>query len=375
MHFLQADSIPGYFNNAIPHQQGTGIHTQNYFRGLLQEGCIFTRLMRLNKNIKIFFNYFLGPLLFAWLSYSIYRQIKEQPNLEISWQRIRQSFNSTLAWNLVAVVLLMIVNWSIETWKWMISVQRVQPVKFFTAFKAVLSGVSFSVSTPNRVGEYVGRVLYMEEGNRLKAISLTIMCSISQLIITLLMGCIGLFFLMERIKTSEIVSLLWVKVMFYGVLLVLLILTLFYFRVSWLIKWIDRLPGSRRYTYLVEALEYFNATLLWRLLSLSAVRFLVFGIQYYLLFRLFGVDVNWWQSFWTVSTIFLVLAIIPTIALAELGVRGEISLKLMGLFSANGLGIGLATATAWFINLVIPAIAGSLLILSIKIFKNRNERN
>lgn len=331
--------------------------------------------MRLNKNIKIFFNYFLGPLLFAWLSYSIYRQIKEQPNLEISWQRIRQSFNSTLAWNLVAVVLLMIVNWSIETWKWMISVQRVQPVKFFTAFKAVLSGVSFSVSTPNRVGEYVGRVLYMEEGNRLKAISLTIMCSISQLIITLLMGCIGLFFLMERIKTSEIVSLLWVKVMFYGVLLVLLILTLFYFRVSWLIKWIDRLPGSRRYTYLVEALEYFNATLLWRLLSLSAVRFLVFGIQYYLLFRLFGVDVNWWQSFWTVSTIFLVLAIIPTIALAELGVRGEISLKLMGLFSANGLGIGLTTATAWFINLVIPAIAGSLLILSIKIFKNRNERN
>lgn len=331
--------------------------------------------MRLNKNIKIFFNYFLGPLLFAWLSYSIYRQIKEQPNLEISWQRIRQSFNSTLAWNLVAVVLLMIVNWSIETWKWMIAVQRVQPVKFFTAFKAVLSGVSFSVSTPNRVGEYVGRVLYMEEGNRLKAISLTIMCSISQLIITLLMGCIGLFFLMERIKTSEIVSLLWVKVMFYGVLLVLLILTLFYFRVSWLIKWIDRLPGSSRYTYLVEALEYFNATLLWRLLSLSAVRFLVFGIQYYLLFRLFGVDVNWWQSFWTVSTIFLVLAIIPTIALAELGVRGEISLKLMGLFSANGLGIGLTTATAWFINLVIPAIAGSLLILSIKIFKNRNERN
>lgn len=331
--------------------------------------------MRLNKNIKIFFNYFLGPLLFAWLSYSIYRQIKEQPNLEISWQRIRQSFNSTLAWNLVAVVLLMIVNWSIETWKWMIAVQRVQPVKFFTAFKAVLSGVSFSVSTPNRVGEYVGRVLYMEEGNRLKAISLTIMCSISQLIITVLMGCIGLFFLMERIKTSEIVSLLWVKVMFYGVLLVLLILTLFYFRVSWLIKWIDRLPGSSRYTYLVEALEYFNATLLWRLLSLSAVRFLVFGIQYYLLFRLFGVDVNWWQSFWTVSTIFLVLAIIPTIALAELGVRGEISLKLMGLFSANGLGIGLTTATAWFINLVIPAIAGSLLILSIKIFKNRNERN
>jgi len=70
-----------------------------------------------------------------------------------------------------------------------------------------------------------------------------------------------------------------------------------------------------------------------------------------------------------------VLAIIPTFAIAELGLRGKVSLKLIGLFSTNSLGISIATATIWIINLVLPAIAGSLLILSIKIFKNRNERN
>jgi len=70
-----------------------------------------------------------------------------------------------------------------------------------------------------------------------------------------------------------------------------------------------------------------------------------------------------------------VLAIIPTFAIAELGVRGKVSLKLIELFSTNSLGISIATATIWIINLVLPAIAGSLLILSIKIFKNRNERN
>ena len=54
------------------------------------------------------------------------------------------------------------------------------------------SGVSFSVTTPNRSGEYLGRVLYMDEGNRLRVISLTILGSISQLIVTIFF-CIAAF--------------------------------------------------------------------------------------------------------------------------------------------------------------------------------------
>ncbi len=268
---------------------------------------------------------------------------------------------------------LMLVNWSIEAFKWKLSIQKIQPISFSKAFKAVFSGVSFSISTPNRMGEYVGRVLYMKEGNRLRAISLTIVGSMSQLIITLAMGCTGLIFLMNKIESGEIVSVLWVRVLISGVLIALLILTVFYFRLSWLVKWMDRLPGTRRHVYLVKAIEDFNATLLWKLLSLSAIRFVVFGIQYYLLFRLFGVEISRLNSFWVISVIFLILAIIPTIALADLGLRGKVSLKLIGLFSVNDLGIGFSTVSIWFINLVIPAIVGSLLILSIKIFKNKNE--
>src|SRR5436189_5835376 len=105
------------------------------------------------KSIRIFVNYFLGPLLFVWVSYSIYRQVQQQRGLEKSWQHILQSFSSGMIWNLVAVVLLMFANWAIETIKWKLAVQKIQRVGFFTAFKAVLSGVSFSVTTPNRVGE------------------------------------------------------------------------------------------------------------------------------------------------------------------------------------------------------------------------------
>src|SRR4029078_6440170 len=145
------------------------------------------------KSIKIFINYFLGPILFLWLSYSIYQQVRRQPDLEGSWQQIKHSFQSPSVLNLVAVILLMIVNWGIEAFKWKLSVQKVQDVKYLTAFKAILSGTSFSVLAPNRVGEYLGRILYMDDGNRLKAISLTIAGSMSQLLVTLYIGTIGFF--------------------------------------------------------------------------------------------------------------------------------------------------------------------------------------
>jgi uncharacterized membrane protein YbhN (UPF0104 family) len=331
--------------------------------------------MKLNKNIKLFINYFLGPVLFIWLSWSIYREIKNQPNLEKTWAAIKSSFGSPLLWNLVAVVVLMFVNWAIEAVKWKISVKKIQQVSFLKAFRAVLSGVSFSVSTPNRVGEYLGRVMYMDAGNKLKTISITIVGSISQLIITLLMGCIGLFILRSNIESAQLITPVWMDVIIYGVIAVLIILTLFYFRLSWIIKVVDRLPGSKRFAYLLKALEDFDATLLMKLLSLSLLRFIVFIVQYYLLFHLFDVQVLWWQCFWSVSVSFLVMAAIPTFAIAELGLRGKVSLILIGkLFSNNTAGIIFATAGIWFINLIIPAIAGSLLILSIKkIYKDKDE--
>ena len=56
----------------------------------------------------------------------------------------------------------------------------------------MLAGCSITMLTPNRIGEYGGRIMYVQEQHRLKAISLTILGSISQLTITMFMGTTGL---------------------------------------------------------------------------------------------------------------------------------------------------------------------------------------
>lgn len=331
--------------------------------------------MKLNKNIKLFFNYFLGPLLFVWLCWSIYKQVRSQENLMASWQQIKASLTSVKIGYLIAVIVLMFANWMMEAYKWRLAIKHVQKISLLRSFKAVLSGVSFSVATPNNIGDYVGRVLYVEEGKRIKAITLTVVNNFSQLLVTILMGLIGLWFLKDAVIQSKMVSKIWFDVLFYGITFCAALLLLFYFRISWMVKWIDRLPASKRFSWSIEALEDFNATILIRLLSLSVIRFFIFIIQYHLLFQLFDVYIGFWQSWAGISVMFVILTIIPTIAIfTDLSVRSSVSLTILGLFSDNQLGISLTAAGIWLINMILPALMGSILVLGIKkIFKSKNE--
>jgi hypothetical protein len=94
---------------------------------------------------------------------------------------------------------------------------------------------------------------------------------------------------------------------------------------------------------------------------------MVFSAQYLILLKVMGVDMVWWQGFLMIFLMYLIMAILPTIAIAELGIRGEIGLFLFGLISVNKIGIIAGTIGIWLINLVIPAILGSLLLLGIKV--------
>jgi len=330
--------------------------------------------MQLNKNIKNFINYFLGPLLFIWLSYSIFRQIQKQPQLEESWSHIRQSFQSYNIIYLLGALILIFANWGIEAWKWLISVRTFYPIKFIQAFKAVLSGVSFSVTMPNRVGEYLGRIVYLPEGNRLKTISITLVGSFAQLLVTIITGTIGLIILKSKLVDSFPQFRIWYQFALYSLILLALIMLLMYFNVAGLVTVFNRWIKNKKYNYLVEAVKNFHSKLLLQLLLLSLLRYVVFVVQYIFVFYLFQVNIDAAQIAITMSVVFLAMAVVPSIALVEVWLRGELSIKLIGLFSSNSLGIGFTSVTVWFINLILPAIIGSLLLLNLRIFK-KNEKH
>jgi hypothetical protein len=311
--------------------------------------------------------------LFIWLSFSIYRQIINQPDLEEHLLYIKEAMTGERAGSFWVVIVLMLVNWGIEARKWQLLMRVLELITFWRSFKAILSGVALAMNTPNRIGEYGGRILYVSEGKRLSAVSLTIAGSFSQLIVTLVAGNAGLFFLSDEIiRFYETESLtIWMKLLWGVMLAITSLCILIYFRMSWLIHGIEKLPGLSRFRRYIAVIKEMNVTILLRVLSLSIVRFMVFVIQYRLLLHVMHVEVGWWQGFWAISVLFLLLAIWPTIALLELGLRWEYSLILFKLFSQNTVGIYAAATGIWLINLVIPAIAGSLFLLGVRIFKEK----
>ncbi|MBC8035203.1 MAG: flippase-like domain-containing protein, partial [Chitinophagaceae bacterium] len=249
-------------------------------------------------------------------------------------------------------------------------------IGFPRAFRSILAGLAFALNTPNRMGEYGGRILYVKDGHRVQAASLSVAGSFSQLIITLISGCGGLMFLLNIHTAATITEenqsyLLWIKIVLYLIAVISILALIMYFRLGELFRWLETAPFFSKAAKHVAVMSKLDNAILLKVLALSSLRYIVFVMQYVLMLSLMQVEIGGWQAFWLISVLFLIMAVIPTIALADLGIRGQASLELFGLFSANKLGIITASAGIWCINLVLPALIGSILIAGIKIFDTK----
>jgi hypothetical protein len=331
----------------------------------------------LNKNIKIIVKYCLGPLVFLLLSYFIYCQVLRQPNWRGSMDRVLHAITGPRQWKLWLVVALMPLNWGIEARKWQLALRSDGGISFGDAFKAIFTGTTMASFTPNRMGEYLGRILYVKEGRRIAAISLTIVCSIAQLLVTLGVGTAGVLYLRHSLHPPVSLTaphqLEWGLNALLGLVILLMVsLTIIYFRLSRMVRILNKIPGAGKYLAYVKVLENFETATLLKILFLSFGRYIVFIVQYGLVFPVFGVSMGFGQVWGGMSVVFLVMAVVPTFTfLTELGLRWGASIQVLELFSANTVGIFAASFAIWLINLIIPALIGSLLIVSIKLFRNR----
>jgi len=277
------------------------------------------------------------------------------------------------------LLLLMIFNWLIESFKWKIAVASIQPVSLLRAFKAVLAGVSISLSLPNRIGEYLGRVLFLEPSQRVRAISVTVVASFSQLIVTIMMGLFGLLLARPVILSRGIWSIQTWWIVIGVVALMILLMLLLYFNISMLNRWLQQKLVATSSKWLLRfkdwlvALDSCNAAILRTLLSLSMLRYGVFMAQYYLAYQFFGVAFNMHQLFVIVSLTFLTLAAVPTFAAPELALRGAVGIFIAKWFTLQVAAVVLALLLIWITNLILPAVVGALLITGIRNFFNLRD--
>jgi uncharacterized membrane protein YbhN (UPF0104 family) len=264
---------------------------------------------------------------------------------------------------LLIVIFLMPLNWGVEAFKWKYAIQKIEKISFYRSLKLTLIGITLSLFTPNRVGEIPARAMILNK-SKFKELTLrTIITSYSQLLITILMGCIG-FILTINQFALKINS--WYIII--GVSIVLIFLFLIYFKINRLEKYLTRISYFKK-KKIFSALTASTTEELMKILVMSFIRYLIFFLQFYLVLRATGVLLFGLNEIMLISVCFMFSSVIPTLLISEIGVRGSVSLFVFGLVSDMDVQIILASVLLWVINVIFPALYGVFNLKHVKILK------
>ncbi|MDX1906263.1 MAG: lysylphosphatidylglycerol synthase transmembrane domain-containing protein [Bacteroidia bacterium] len=281
-------------------------------------------------------------------------RISDQP--ASVWTAARLGVWTRPGW-IAAAALLLLPNLGLEALKWQTLMRRYYPdIRLGEAIQAVLAGMATGIFTPNRVGEYVGRMLYLHPGNRTEAGVYTFINRYAQLMPTLTGGAIALVWLIQTygvfpgVSAGRLQGLAILTIVLSGVAGLTSLLVGYWFR--------HNQETDSRWHRIFTALGHLDVSLSLVALALSTLRYGVFSAQYVLLLYAFGYGGPLPLALACVGLVFLIKTGIPSISLAELGIRESVALAVMvplGLSVPVVLG---ATFVLYLLNLALPALIG-----------------
>ena len=308
----------------------------------------------------------------AFALFFLYQQLTSKSSAEdfniehILWQ-LQQKYLVILL-----VVLMMFLNWFLESLKWRSLISKIEKVTIKRSFRAVFSGITVSAFTPNRVGEYAGRVFCLERADRIQGVLITVIGSMAQFVTTIVFGLIGILLLPNLMPKFDLLLSEFIfsyPIMLFIIILLCILLVTLFLNASVLSVLLSKFNFLRKYTKYIEVFTFYNSSELLETLLYSIARYIVFTTQFFILLQLFDVHISYIDSLILTTSMLFVISVIPTIAITEIGVRGSVAIFLFSLVSVNTVGILSATFVMWVINLLLPALIGTIFIFTLKFFR------
>lgn len=321
----------------------------------------------MNKSIKIFINYVLSPLLFAWLAFSVFKEIATQKDLPLYINRLYNDINEFTFLMLMLVLMFMIIQWMIETRKWQLLMSGTISLSFTKALKMIFMGISFSIATPNRIGEFAGRIFHLPQEVRLQGTGFTFIGNFAQLIATCIAGAIGIN-LIDLDFVFHQYTLFHFPVFSLQLLspFITLFLLFIYFKAGVFFSWVAHLNYMKRWKDQFIQLSILPTSILVKVLFWSLARYSIFLLQYWLMFKVVDLSLDFSQLCISISVLLFILSIVPTISLVELGLRWQLSILLFAPLTSNVTALTMGVTLIWLLNMILPAGIGSVLMLTNK---------
>jgi uncharacterized membrane protein YbhN (UPF0104 family) len=311
-------------------------------------------------------NFVIKALFLCLVIGMLYREVVGREDLPELWAAFLLRFRWVHSGWLIAAVCLMPVNWGLETQKWRELMHRIESIPFAKAYKAVLAGVAFSAITPNRIGEYGGRIL-MVKAEKWQTVVATLVGSLSQMIVLMGAGFGGLvFYVFRNINISLYYQIGMVFLLLLGGASVLF----FYYNIDLAIPVVRRLPYLKRGVKHLEVLREYSSQQLSLVLLYSVLRYCVYCFQYYLLLKFFGININIANAFLTIAFIFFLQTFLPLPPGTALLMRGQLAVTIWAEYAQNPITIFAVSFGLWAINVLVPALIGMVFIVNINVLKS-----
>ncbi|MEM9680866.1 MAG: lysylphosphatidylglycerol synthase domain-containing protein [Bacteroidota bacterium] len=294
--------------------------------------------------------------------YFIYSKIAENENLDFSvFIQFLQESDRFSAKNIIFLFILSIFNWFFEIAKWQELVRTVKNISFKAALEQSLGGLTASLITPNRIGDYGAKAIYFSKALRKRIVLLNLIGNMTQMTITTVIGCIGLIIFVNRYA---------IEVDYYEVgRFVLILAFIATFSAFGLKRQWFKIRG-----YSLEKLVDFIRNIQTRTLVLSVVysltRYIIFSFQFYVLLTLFGVDVDYFIAMVVISSMYLLASIVPSITIFDVVIKGSVAVFLFGYVDVNELTVLTIITIMWLLNFAIPSLFGSYYVLNFNLSKS-----
>ena len=315
-------------------------------------------------------NWLIKIAILILLLWAIYAQVLGKDNLTQLWLEFKkQLVGGEIHWLILSIVFLP-VNWLLEAQKWRVLLSPVVKIPLWRSLKAIMAGVTVSIFTPNRIGEYGGRILLVDPKHNWHAVVATLVGSLSQLAALLTCGLIGLLYFAWRFLEVELLVLQ--GIMLLGISLLGLLFFSF-FNIDLVIPVVKRLPLVQRFKKqlkFLRVLKKYSSRLLSKALGLSFLRYLTYSVQFFFLLQFFGINAPFLEALAGIATIFLVQTSVPLPPVMGLLTRGQVALFVWSFFEGNEISVLASTYSLFVINLVLPSLIGAIFILKTNVLKS-----
>jgi hypothetical protein len=292
----------------------------------------------------------------------IYWRLKDSFTPE-NLEALSNSFSGSFSYCLIIIsVLLIPVNWGIESYKWKLITRSVETISFKTAMKSVYAGVCVGNLAPGRATEFLAKILFFKQENRPTIALLHFANGMFQLSVTIIAGIIGLLLKCDSacgFSSNQFTLMIILCVLLLGVF------ALFIFKFELFQKFLMKI--LKRHVTENTIPFSFSKKLSLTLFAFSILRYVVFTTQFILAFKFFyngfGSES---MALASVFVYFLFTTALPMISVVEPAIRTAIALIVFKGAGYPEISVAITAVFLWLINIAVPSIIGYIIILKEK---------